>query len=772
MKKITFKRLAICIAFLSVAFCNAQIEFVGTDQYGRLRDIIYDTTVENRMYAATISGNHIVVSNDNGMTWSPFYSYPENGAHLEDLRLIGDNKLGFHLRNTQDLVNRSVYIVDIPMQTISHQAQLPIPNGATNVWVKSFDVFEGNNDIIIASQGYSIGTASFDMVYYTSDGGQNWTIIYDSTTNNSVAINNVKISPENSQKLYMARGLGSESVDGGLWISEETGTTWIENLAGIPLQEMAFNPSDANILYIGTYITFGAVPENLFNSTDGGQNWTAVPVTWTDHILNNITGIYFDPIDNDNIAVLEENEIVLSNDGGDTWTNQVYPIDAENEYHFGLNLSFNPFNTNESIVSADFRCFRSLDGLSSLEKMNFPFFNSRYAGTFSGMNNQLYYEVQNGISHVNTTTNTTDLYNVENIDFVGSIPSYIIDKHNDGVVFQYIAGFIGNELKISTDNGASFSTTSYTSFNSLITIKSVPNASVAWISTVGGNAGFVTSELARVDYSSFPGTFTIVNTPQADIPITSIYIDPNNGDHVIIAQEGYLYSSVDGGSNWTDIGNGIDPNNIIFDIAKNPFQTSEYLIATATGIYKTSDMANWSQVYDGIVIRRVEYSTDVQDHVLGATYTNTNFGTSAQILYSSDSGDNWGTIPLEDIEYTSSTSVDFSFSPTNAYAYLATPDFGVIKFSIDINSLSIDDNDNSEFNISYYPNPVKDKLNFESSAYITTAKLYNILGKEIMSLSVNHYFDKINMSQLTNGVYILKLLTTDGKSNSLKIIKK
>jgi hypothetical protein len=63
-------------------------------------------------------------------------------------------------------------------------------------------------------------------------------------------------------------------------------------------------------------------------------------------------------------------------------------------------------------------------------------------------------------------------------------------------------------------------------------------------------------------------------------------------------------------------------------------------------------------------------------------------------------------------------------------------------------------------------------LNFESSAYITTAKLYNILGKEIMSLSVNHYFDKINMSQLTNGVYILKLLTTDGKSNSLKIIKK
>ncbi|GAA4291486.1 T9SS type A sorting domain-containing protein [Aestuariibaculum suncheonense] len=71
---------------------------------------------------------------------------------------------------------------------------------------------------------------------------------------------------------------------------------------------------------------------------------------------------------------------------------------------------------------------------------------------------------------------------------------------------------------------------------------------------------------------------------------------------------------------------------------------------------------------------------------------------------------------------------------------------------------------NEEFSIksiSLSPNPAKDflTLNIPNSVNLKTVSIYNILGKEIINTS--YLGNKINISNLTSGMYLLKLSTTD-----------
>ncbi len=76
--------------------------------------------------------------------------------------------------------------------------------------------------------------------------------------------------------------------------------------------------------------------------------------------------------------------------------------------------------------------------------------------------------------------------------------------------------------------------------------------------------------------------------------------------------------------------------------------------------------------------------------------------------------------------------------------------------------------DLTQFGFSYYPNPAKDNLSFNSSKEIQNIAIFNILGQKM--LSINKPGKSVNVSNLVKGIYIIKT-TIQGKTGSFKFIK-
>ena len=86
-----------------------------------------------------------------------------------------------------------------------------------------------------------------------------------------------------------------------------------------------------------------------------------------------------------------------------------------------------------------------------------------------------------------------------------------------------------------------------------------------------------------------------------------------------------------------------------------------------------------------------------------------------------------------------------------------------VNFSIDA-TLNITKNDINKFSL--YPNPNSlGYLNILSKSTKTfQANVYDILGKKVISKSVKN--NKLNISELNNGVYIIKLI--QGQTTTIK----
>lgn len=83
--------------------------------------------------------------------------------------------------------------------------------------------------------------------------------------------------------------------------------------------------------------------------------------------------------------------------------------------------------------------------------------------------------------------------------------------------------------------------------------------------------------------------------------------------------------------------------------------------------------------------------------------------------------------------------------------------------------ISFDDNvglndDEAEDQFEVYPNPVNEMLYVKTEAERnSTIRIYNVHGKKLMEVSVTDQVEKINVSQLPSGIYLI--------SNNSQIIK-
>jgi len=94
--------------------------------------------------------------------------------------------------------------------------------------------------------------------------------------------------------------------------------------------------------------------------------------------------------------------------------------------------------------------------------------------------------------------------------------------------------------------------------------------------------------------------------------------------------------------------------------------------------------------------------------------------------------------------------------------------FGTFLVSAYDASLSSDSFDNANFTA--YPNPVKDMFNVSYSSEISSVRVLNLLGQEVINKEVNTTSTQIDMSQLSAGTYIVNVAVGD-TIKTIKVVK-
>jgi hypothetical protein len=77
---------------------------------------------------------------------------------------------------------------------------------------------------------------------------------------------------------------------------------------------------------------------------------------------------------------------------------------------------------------------------------------------------------------------------------------------------------------------------------------------------------------------------------------------------------------------------------------------------------------------------------------------------------------------------------------------------------------------NELLNVTMYPNPTSSSLNISAQNIINSAAIYNILGKQVMSLEINKTSESIDVSNLSSGIYLIKY-TVNNAVGTAKFIK-
>lgn len=761
--------LLFLVATLSTNLFYAQTESIGSSDYGRIFNITYDPNVENKLYATSLY-NHILVSHNNGGDWEVLFSMSVHDVtKFKDLKMTKNNTALSFIKYNENSSDNILIIFDLISNTVINEIEIPYLS--VDRYIRSYSIYDEDQNIILMHTKLDYG--QLENTYYTTDGGINWDLVYTKTANDGVTLNSVAINPNNPNNLILTRGLGPTDIDGGLFVSNDAGQTWEDKLPGVVLAPIAFSPHDEDDILVGTGVSFGDTVQNLYRSNDGGDTWQAIPISWTDEQLNDIIVIAFDPNNANKIILLEENEVVISTDNGNSWINYVYDSSNVHGYYYGTDLSFNPFNEDELFITSNWHPQFSNDGGVTLSwSKNNKFLSTGTLGLSLQGNEHLYYGVQQGFVHRDLVTGLENSFDILPIDWYNQndSPTLYVDEYVEGRVFTFSGGWFGSDLKVSDDHGQSKYQILNTFMNYFDAVGTDPyDVNTVWFSfsNTSGN-----SELISVNISDFNSIETQgISLPENGF-IRGIHFDPQNQGHVLITIGTKVYKTEDYGSTWNISSTGLEqltPSmDLILNLDHNPFNTEELAIATNKGIFKSLDGGStWNQIYSSLV-HQVFFSDIVDGHIVGTVHTS---GISDySLIYSLDQGQNWNHIANEELLSVGSIDSKVKFVDANsAEIYIATIDLGLVKHTLNFQTLGIDESEIQEGFIDLYPNPAKDTVKIISSGLnIESVSVFDLTGKMVHQSAGK---ETIDISSLPSGIYLLKAKLNSGKFYSKKLVK-
>lgn len=190
-------------------------------------------------------------------------------------------------------------------------------------------------------------------------------------------------------------------------------------------------------------------------------------------------------------------------------------------------------------------------------------------------------------------------------------------------------------------------------------------------------------------------------------------------------------------------------------------------IPVTCGSVVTGSTANGASNTGGNAAADVWYSySGAAGAITVSLCNNTSFDTYLRV-YDACSGTQ---ITSNDDSCGTQSQVTFTADGTSTY-YIMVEGYGsntgIFEMAVTC-VLSNEDFDNSNFTA--YPNPVKDVLNVSYTSEISSIRVINMIGQEVISKTINATSSQVDMSQLSAGTYIVNVAVGDAVK-TLKVVK-
>jgi len=227
-------------------------------------------------------------------------------------------------------------------------------------------------------------------------------------------------------------------------------------------------------------------------------------------------------------------------------------------------------------------------------------------------------------------------------------------------------------------------------------------------------------------------TWSTVTQPSTSgtASINSIDFSQNNTNIVYASSRGYVYGekvfkSLDGGNNWINISSGL-PNILVQEVLLHQNQNSEILyLATELGVYIKKGDDKWEKLSDNSLPNVIVNDIDInyfENVLVAATYGR-----------------------------------------------------GLWKIDISVPTGNKELKVGNNYNPNIYPNPAYDILNIKLHSFSPGRQLkyiiYNVVGGLAMEGYLTNTKSTINISNLSKGNYMIKIIDKDNKYNAQLIVK-
>src|SRR5436853_3752805 len=213
---------------------------------------------------------------------------------------------------------------------------VPVADNLTDVSIGSIAFAPSNPQIVYAGAGDGVNRTYFGAgVLKSTDGGQTWARISDSTLPTFSVVRQVAVDPNDPNTVYAVQynrinTTTNSTFASGFFRSTNGGVTWTRTLAGL-FRSMAIQPGQPQTLFLAARRVDpadAATPPGVYRSTNGGQNWESVyaaPFQSVSDIRVAVT-----PANPQKVYVYQggtnggslQLRVEVSNDGGDTWSNR------------------------------------------------------------------------------------------------------------------------------------------------------------------------------------------------------------------------------------------------------------------------------------------------------------------------------------------------------------------------------------------------------------------------------------------------------------------
>ena len=651
-------------------------------------------------------------------------------------------------------------------------------------------IYLGSGDANYYSTGYGI--------WKTTDGGKTWK--QSNTGIGTKLIISLLMDPKNNNTIIAA-------TNNGIWKSVDAGATWTAKKTGGDFKDMVFKPGSNKTMYAATstdffyskdggdtwnqvtmpasntkggrigvtkadtncvYVTFvgdfaGGKATPVYKSTNSGVSFTTVKAAnaynlngydeTSDGQGNYNYTMTVDPLNANNVWIAGHC-VFNSKDGGVTWKRMTSwaqvlhtdihqlmysPYDAKN--FFCMNDGGAWKNTDNGVGSKWTPISEGLDCTENYHAAQSPIMKERIgAGTQD--NGETYYDAGNWYTNRGgdwSETMAFDYQNANNIYYPSkgdrrtgltggsktlSFP-FTPDKKTilKFTTLKKNTAFLAAKDVWRTDNLTTDppTWTKISSFNEDVKAMCISpdDANIVYVVATSGN-------IYRSDNAlGASASFTKISTTPASVSsrgaITAIKSVP---DVVYMSCGSKAYRSDDKGVTWKDITSGLPATNFI-EILNDIASTDESVyIANGAGAvyYKNKKLTSWVNFSQGLPT-----ICNVNDFMMyhDGGYTNS----VLRVAY-------YGRGTWETPLYNTVTSID--------KVTTAAPDFQI------------------------YPNPSTGDFTIDSKGY-QHFEIYNAAGALIQLFSVTQEKTELNLTQQAKGLYIIKGITSGGKSISKKI---